>query len=233
MVESTAHIFSRAWQLLSTNWIIVVPGLLAGIIAAVVRSILGPHYVVGPGGNATVVSSGFLLTEIALLVQLVLYVAAVTYTTGMAGAAWRSGSATLADGTTAFERDAGKVIVALVVLILLGAIALLLSVFTFGLAMLAFIFFVIYTFPAAVIGEVPGIEAIRESVRIAQHRMTSTLAMIVAIAIIGIVVGFVSNVLYVVPFLGPIIGGLIAGAASAYFTLVIAGEYLQLKASGA
>jgi|SRR5579872_293018 len=233
VVESTAGVFSRSWQLLSTNWIIIVPGVVAGIIGQIVRSVLGPHYVVMPDGSVTLVSGGFFLNEIALLIQFILFVASVTYTTGMAGAAWRSNRTTLSDGTIAFERDAGNVVVALVALIVLGVVALILSAVTFGLAMLAFIFFVVYTFPSAVIGEVPGIEAIKESVRIAQHRAAPTLAMIIAIAVIGIVVGIVTSALHVVPFLGPVIGGLIGGAASAYFTLVVAGEYLQLKASGA
>ena len=233
MVESTASVFSRSWQILNRNWIIVVPGLVAGVLAGIVRAVLGPHYVVGPDGQWRVVGSGLFFTDIALLIQFVLFVASVTYTTGMAGAAWRTGTTTLADGTTAFERDAGKVVVALIALVALGVVAMILSIPTFGLAMLALIFFVIYTFPAAVIGESPGIEAIKESVRIATRRSSSTLAMIVAIAIIGVIVGIVSSVLHFVPLLGLIAAGLIGGAASAYFTLVVAGEYLELKASGA
>ncbi|MDE2571698.1 MAG: hypothetical protein KGM44_04130 [bacterium] len=233
MVESTAGVFSRAWHVLSANWILIIPGIVAGVAGGVVRSVLGPHYVISPDGSVTAIGGGFFLREIALLIQFVLFVASVTYTTGMAGAAWRAGTTTLADGTVAFERDAGKVIVALIGLVVLGLVAIFLSIFTFGLAMLAFIFFVVYTFPAAVIGEIPGLEAIRESVRVAQNRASSTLIMIVLIAVIGIIVGIVTSALHVVPFLGPIIGGLISGAASAYFTLVVAGEYLQLKASGA
>ncbi|HVA38095.1 MAG TPA: hypothetical protein VNJ51_10830 [Candidatus Dormibacteraeota bacterium] len=233
MVESTAGVFSRAWQLLTANWIIIVPGIVVGIVSEIVRSLLGPHMVVTPDGGVTSIGGGFIMMQAAYLIQLVLFVASVTYTTGMAGAAWRTGTTTLSDGTVAFERDAGKVVVALIALFLLGWVALILSIPTFGLAMLAFIYFVVYTFPAAVIGEVPGIEAIKESVRIAQSRVSPTLTMIVAIAVIGIVVGIVTSALHVVPFLGPVIGGLIAGAASAYFTLVVAGEYLQLKAGGA
>ncbi|TAM60516.1 hypothetical protein EPN52_04890 [bacterium] len=233
MVESTAGVFSRSWQILNRNWILALPGIVAGILAGIVRAVLGAHYVVGPDGEWTEVSAGFFFTELALLIQFILFVASVTYTTGMAGTAWRTGSATLADGTAAFERDAGNVVVALVVLFALGVVALLLSLPTFGLALLAFIFFVVYTFPAAVIGEVRGVEAIRESVRIAMRRSSSTLTMIVAIAIIGILVGMVHSILHAVPFLGPLAGGLIAGTASAYFTLVVAGEYLELKASGA
>ena len=41
---SVESVFSRAWQLLSRNWIIIVPGVVIGLIVGIISGLLTPHY---------------------------------------------------------------------------------------------------------------------------------------------------------------------------------------------
>ncbi|HZT13070.1 MAG TPA: hypothetical protein VFA29_09710, partial [Candidatus Baltobacteraceae bacterium] len=55
-MQSSAELgntFSRAWELLTRNWIIIVPGLVIGIVAALIVFMLGAVGVVSAvGANA-------------------------------------------------------------------------------------------------------------------------------------------------------------------------------------
>jgi hypothetical protein len=157
----------------------------------------------------------------------------ITYTTGMAGAAWLRGTATLADGTAAFQRDAGHVFSAMVAWVIVGIIAAILTPFTIGLSLLAFLFLFLYTMPAAVVGEHGGFAALAESYRIATQRFVPTMIVAVLIIVIGVVAGIVGAALHFAPFIGPIVSAVLSQAVNAYFVLVIVGEYLNLRGSAA
>src|SRR5450631_4077910 len=95
--ESVENIFARAWSLLTKNPVIIAPGFVVGIVVGVIQTILTPHpRFVDTAGNTdtlavaagvgSAVSSAAILTVVGILAFLI----TETYTTGMAGAAWRS-----------------------------------------------------------------------------------------------------------------------------------------------
>jgi hypothetical protein len=175
-------------------------------------------------------SLGQAVAQIVLIViTLVGAIANTAFTTGMAGAAWERGTATLADGKRAFERDSGHIFVAMVGLFVLGLVAAILAVPTLGLALLAYLLFFIYTMPAAVVGERRGFDALAESARITTKRFWTTLIVVVLIGVIAVAAWFIILALRWAPFIGPLIGAILDEIAIAYFTLVVVGEYLNLR----
>ena len=221
-VEST---FSRSWELLKNNWSIVIPGLVVGLIVGVVDYLISPYssntYGVASSGTAILLS----------LVNLVGFIATQCYVTGMAGAAWERGSTDLSDGTRAFERDAGRVFVALIGLVVALVIAAILAFPTLGISVLLYFYFFIYTFPSAIIGERPGIAALGESFRIASRRVAPTLIITIMYVVIIFVGYWIAAVLNFIPFIGPIVSAIIIQLVFAYVTLVVVGEYLALRDS--
>lgn len=226
-------IFARSWQLLSSNWIIIVPGIVIGLAAGIITGMLYHPATITYDANGVPNVSGAMASAaggvIAMIVSMVATILSITYTTGMAGAAWARGTTTIADGSLAFSRDAGAVFVALIGMVVLGVIAAFLSVFTLGLAMLAYLVFFLYTMPSAIVGERPGIVALQESCAIAMKRLAPTVITVILIAVISIVVGMISGVLHLTPVLGPIFSGVITQICVAYFTLVIVGNYLAFR----
>jgi hypothetical protein len=159
--QNVESVFSRSWELLRTNWIIIVPGLVIGFVVGVVQYFLTPHY--SSDSSFTGVAAGAFAGILSLLVGLVGQILAQCYTTGMAGAAWARGKAELSDGGRAFQRDAGNTLVAIIGLAVAGFVAAILAFFTLGISLLLYVYFFIYTFPAAIIGEMPGFAAMGES----------------------------------------------------------------------
>lgn len=139
-----ADVFGRAWQLFARNLSIVVPGLVAGALTAVLEQLL----------------TTWLWIDVTQIVAAIL---TISYTTGMADAAWRLGRARFSDGRRAFRRDGRHVLVAMLALMLLGAAAAVLAPYTFSFSIAAYVFFCIYTLAAAVVGERPGFLAVVES----------------------------------------------------------------------
>lgn len=223
---SVESVFGRSWQLLSSNWVIIVPGVVIGIVVALLNGIVDPP--IDPLNPGPTVVNGFARLGVGLA-ALALAIAQYTYTTGMAGAAWIRGKTTLADGTRAFERDAGNMFVAMIGLFVAGGIALLLMLPTIGLSFLALFFFFIYTFPAAVVGERPGFAAMADSCRMALARPIPTLIMAALIVVISIGVSFVLSLLSLAPLIGPLVSAIVLQALGAYVTLVVVGEYLALR----
>lgn len=228
-------VFSRAWELLTRNWIIIVPGVVIGAIIGVLRALLTPAPLVyttasgttvyNTGGMLASVGSGLLLA----LVGLVAFIATQAFTTGMAGAAWQRGTTTLADGFAAFQEDAGRIILTAIGLILIACVAVVLSIPTLGIAFLAYYLFTLYAFPAAIVGKRPGFEAIAESFRITIARFVPTLILGIIIFVISLIAGLVGAALHFVPFLGPIVAGILTQIVVAFATLVVVGEYLNLR----
>ena len=223
--EGLGNTFGRSWELLSGNWIMLVPGLVIGIVAAVIVFFLVSAGVIGGVGMGAMGATG-MLSAIIMLVAMILTIA---YTTGMAGAAWRSGRATLDDGAAAFRKDAGSISVAVLLLIILAAIAAFLSIFTFGLAMLAFVLFFMYTFASVIVGGKSGTEALGDSARVATKNFLTTLLLLVLICVVFFVAGWVGHLLGQIPLLGGIISMVIQQIVAVYATLVIVGEYIKLS----
>lgn len=227
--------FSRAWQLLSENWIIIVPAIVIAIVAGIVVALLTTFGfasavgfgAVGMGGAG--MGAAMLAAMIIGVVLLLAGILTVAYTTGMAEAAWRTGRATLDDGAAAFREDAGSLVAAIVLLLILGIIAVILAPFTLGLSALAFWLFFLYTFASVVVGKRSGTEALGESARITSKNFLMTLAVVVLLAVAFVIAAWVGNVLHHIPFLGAIVSYVINQIVAAYATLVIVGEYIKLR----
>jgi hypothetical protein len=221
-VEST---FERSWQLLTSNWVIIVPGIVIAIIVGVIDYYMTLLTDTSGAGWLSSVWTGILI----ILINLAGLILAQCYVTGMAGGAWEHGKTGLADGTRAFERDAGNTFVALIGLIVALVIAGVLAFPTLGISLLLYFYFFIYTFPAAIVGERPGFAAMGDSFRIAARRVGPTLIVTVLIAVIALIGRFIGVALSFVPVIGPIIGEIVVQIVLSYVTLVVVGEYLALR----
>jgi hypothetical protein len=231
-------VFSRSWELLTRNWIIIVPGVVIGIVVGILRVLMTPAPLVyTTASGSTVYNAGGMMATIGsslllALVGLVAFIATQAFTTGMAGAAWQRGTTTLADGFAAFQEDAGRIIITAVGLIVLACFAVVLSIPTIGIAFLAYYLFTLYAFPAAIVGNRPGFESILESFRITMARFVPTLILGVIIFAMSFVATIVGALLHFVPFLGPIVAGILTQIVVAFATLVVVGEYLNLRVAG-
>jgi len=233
--QDVGNTFSRAWQLLSANWIIIVPGVVVGVIAAILVGFVGltggaASLGAGSlaGGGAAV--GGFVLTGLLIaVISCLAYVITLTYTTGMADAAWRTGTATLADGSAAFSSRGSNVFVAAVLYFVLGVIAFALAFVTFGLTAIAFYLFFLYTFAAVIVGGTPGGQALGESARITMANFASTLLIVVLLCVAAIIGFAVAAMFHRIPFFGPILQYVINNIILAYATIVIVGEYIKLR----
>jgi hypothetical protein len=234
--QDLGNTFERAWQLLSNNWIMIVPAIVIAIVAAILVWALGLFGFASAVGFGTVGMGGAglgaaMLTGIIVgLVILIAGILTVAYTTGMAEAAWRTGTATLADGAAAFREDAGSLLAAIVLLFILGIIAVVLAPFTLALSLLAYWLFFIYTFASVVVGKRSGTEALAESARLTASNFLMTLGVVVLLCIAFFIAAWVGGVLHRIVIVGPIVSYLIQEIVAAYATLVIVGEYLKLRA---
>lgn len=224
------NVFARAWALLTRNWVIVVPGLVVGAVVGVLTDFLSYNQpdVYGDPGAAFSFAAG-IGSLVATVVEIAGYIITQCYTAGMAGAAWRTGTASLRDGAQAVHDDAGNVFVAAVCLLALGIVALILAPFTLLLSLLAFYLFTLYTIPAAVVGNRRGLDAVRESFAITRARFATTVIVGVLLAVMQGVGRLIGHVFAFVPYLGPIVAAIIIQIVVSYFVMVIVGEYLVLR----
>ncbi len=235
---SVERVFSRAWELLTRNWIIIVPGIVIGLIIGVISGLLTPHYYTAadyqndPGLAMAQVGGAFIRGMIVAGVGVLGYIATTAYTVGMAGAAWARGTTTLADGSAAFQQDSANILITGLGLLVLGIVAAVLALPTLTLSLLALYVFTLYAMPAAIIGRRPGFSSIMESFQIATKRFVPTLIIAIIIAVISFIVGLVTLPLHFIPFLGPIVSSVITQIVIAFAVLVIVGEYLSLRNSG-
>src|SRR5579884_2540401 len=198
--------FSRSWELLCANWIIIVPAIVIAIVAGIVIALLGMFGMasavgfgavgMGGAGIGSVMLTGAIIAGVLLIASIL----TIAYTTGMADAAWRTGTATIADGAAAFREDASSLVAAAVLLFVIGLCAVFLSVFTFGLALLAFWLFFIYTFASVVVGKRSGVDALSDSARITTKNFMMTLAIVILLAIAFFIAGWVGGVLHHIAF---------------------------------
>jgi hypothetical protein len=146
----------------------------------------------------------------------------------MAGAAWSTGAATLADGSASFREDAGRLLGAI---LLLAVITILAGVFTFGIGSLVVLFFAIYMVPAVVRDNHGAWRALRLSATIARKRAGATIIILVLLFAISLAADLLAVPLMFIPFLGALVSMLVSQAVAAYTTLVIVGEYLSAHRS--
>lgn len=226
--------FLRAWSLLCRNWVIVVPPIVVGVASSAASSALarsgvlswqffGDMDVQGPAAFWL-----FFGTIVAMALRIVAAVVAIAFTAGMAAAAWSRGSARLSDGAAAFRRNGLQAFLALVLLTVLGVLAAALFVPTFGLSVLAYLIFLIYSMPGVLVGNRSAIDSIVESISLAWRGFGVTLAVVLLIIVLALAGGWLGDFLGRVPFLGEILGWVVMEAVVAYATLVVVGEYLQL-----
>lgn len=228
----------RALSLLRRNLVIIVPSLAIGAIAAAAAAVLsaagwlswgffGDMNAQGPGAFWL-----FFGTIVAFGLRILGALISIAFTTGMAGAAWSRGTATLSDGFAAFKRDGAQALVALLLLFLIGLVCAVLVEPTFGISMLAYMVFMIYTMPAVVVGDRPALDAMMESMRLAARNFGVTLGTVLLIIVLAIVGGVIGDAAGSVPYLGEAVSWLLMEVVVAYVTLVVVGEYVKLQGGG-
>jgi hypothetical protein len=234
-VPTVENVFARAWDLLTRNWTIIVPGIVVGLVVGIISGIFTlsqPDVYGQPSGTAMTFAyglGGFVSSLILAVVAIAGYIITQCYTAGMAGAAWQRGTTTLGDGARAVNEDAGNVLVAAIYLFLVGLVAVILIPFTLFLSVFAFYLFTLYTISAAVVGNRRGFDALRESFAIARARFGTTLIIGILLAVLQLVGRLIAHIFSFAPLLGPIIAAIISQVVVAYAVLVIVGEYLVLR----
>lgn len=234
-VPTVENVFARAWDLLTKNWVIVIPGVVVGLVVGLVTGIYAlnqPDTYGEPSGAAVSFAYGlgaFLSGAVVAVIAIAGYIVTQCYTAGMAGAAWQRGVTTLADGTRAVNEDAGNVLGAAIYLFLFGIVAILLAPFTFLLSIFVFYLFTLYTIAAAVVGNQRGMNALRESYAIARSRFGTTLIIGIVLGVLQVIGKLIAHVFSFAPLLGPVIAAIISQLVVAYAVLVVVGEYLVLR----
>lgn len=226
---------SRAWSLLSHNWIIIVPSIVVGAVSAAVATILsGGGWLswqffgnLGESGQSGYLA--FLATIVAMALRIVAAVVAIAFTCGMAAAAWSRGTATFADGAAALRRSGVQAFFALILLTLLGLVAAALFIPTFGISVLAYMVFMLYAMPGVLVGNRGATDAVVESITIAWRSFGVSLTLVVLIALLAVLGGLLGDLLSRVPFLGQLLGWVVMEAVVAYATIVVVGEYVLLR----
>jgi hypothetical protein len=238
-VPTVENVFARSWDLLSRNWTIIIPGVVVGLIVGIISGVYSlsqPDTYGVPSGAAMSFAYGFgsfVGGVILAVVAIAGYIITQCYTAGMAGAAWRRGTTTLADGARAVNEDAGNVLTAAIYLFLFGIVAVILAPFTLFLSVFAFYLFTLYTIAAAVVGKRRGFDALRESFAIAKSRFGTTLIIGVLLGLLQLIGKLIAHLFSFAPLLGPIVAAIISQIVVAYAVLVIVGEYLVLRPGAA
>jgi len=229
---SEPSIFARAFSLLTRNWIIVLPAFLIGLVVSILTAALTGPDTTSIGdlqGSGPAVFAYYIETIVLAVATLAASTLSVAFTTGMAGAAWSKGTASVADGARAFARHPLNAIGALILLFVLGFVAAALIIPTFFISLLAYAVFFIYTMPAVLVGGRSVTEAIVESCGIAARNLKTTILVVLLILGVAVAASFVSHILASIPLLGSLVAALLTYGVVAYGTLVVVGEYLQLR----
>ena len=235
--QSFENVFARSWQLLTRNWIIIVPGIVVGLIVGVLNDVLVPPQTYGDptttGGFVSHGLAGAVGGMIAGAVGIAGFVITQCYTVGMAGAAWIRGRTSLGDGATALRDDATNVLGTAIGLFVLGVIAVVLALPTIGISLVIYYLFMLYAIPSAVVGNHGGLSAIGESVAITRAKFGTTLIIGIVLGVIAALAGVVALAFAFAPLLGPVIAALISQIVVAFSSLVVVGEYFNLRGAPA
>jgi hypothetical protein len=231
-LEST---FARAWILLLRNPVMLVPGIIIGFLTVVIEFVFrflsdSSSVTITTNGSPDAIAASESITAITqFLISLALALAQMAYVTGMAGAAWKHGRTSLRDGFEAFANRLAPATGAAFLLLVMGLCAAVLAPVTFGVTLLIYAVFFIYTMAAVVIGERAPVAGIVESASTALTNLLPTVAVVVLIVIIAAAGGWLGSLAGRVSDLaGWLVAGLLQQIVVAYASLVIAGEYLKL-----
>jgi hypothetical protein len=230
-----AGTFARAWVLLRRNWIVVLPSIIVGILSGAAANVLANQGILSWSffGDMDVQGAAafwlFIGTIVAIALRIVAAVVAIAFTTGMAAAAWMQGRVSFADGAAAFRRNGLQAFFALILLTVLGLVAAALLVPTFGLSVLAYLIFLLYTMPGVLVGNRSAMDALVESITLAWRSFAVTFSVVLLVIALAIAGGALGDLLSRLPLLGQVLGWIVMEAVVAYATLVVVGEYLQLR----
>ncbi len=226
--------FARAWELLTHNWVLILSGIVIAVVAGAVQyvfgtAVLGAFVISGNGSPDALAATHAVVMIAMLLVGMAFGLVQMVYVTGMAGAAWRTGSATLRDGWEALAHRFLHLVAAAVLLFLIGLCAAVLSPVTFGVPLAVYAVFFIYTLASVIIGGRPAVDGIAESARVALGNLGPTVGVVALIVVISLVGAWIGSLVgHVSEFAGWLVAGLLQQVIVAYASLVIAGEYLKL-----
>lgn len=234
MPDSTpaAGIFARARELLLRNWIIVLPAIVIGFVtnfAAAVLAGASDMSLSDFNSSGPAMFEAYLTSMILAAIQIFGSVLTIAVTTGMAGAAWSKGTATLGDGFSAFARHPWSATGAILLMMVLGFVAGALIIPTFFISVIAFAIFFIYTMAAVLVGEKPPVDAIVESCTIAAANLRTTVLVVLLIFAVAVAAFVLARLAGAIPLAGPLLEAILMYSVVAYGTLVIVGEYLQLR----
>ncbi len=226
--------FARSWVLLRSNWIIIVPGIVIGVIGAAAQYgiglLIGTAFVVSGNGSGDALYAEQAVTAVtSVIVAAGFALVQLSYITGMAGACWQQGRTTLGDGWSALAHRLLPMIGTWLLLELLAVCAAVFAPVTFYLSLAIYAIFIIYTFASVIIGEHGPVAAIAESSSLAFTNFGPTLgviALVLAIALVGALLG--SLISRVSPMAGALVAGVLEQVIVAYASLVVVGEYLKL-----
>jgi hypothetical protein len=225
--EDLGNTFGRAWQLLNSNWNIIVPAIVLGIVGGIIIHFIAATFI---GGGAAVGSLGAVLLGglLTLAVSTIIQILTVGFTTGMGIAAWRTGRTNISDGSAVFAN--GGAVQTIVLWMVIGVVLALIPILGW-LADIVLMFLLIYAVPAAVVTGEGAAAAFGESINVISKNFLPTVIIILLIFCIGFVGAIVGGLISFVPFLGKIVATIIQESIVAYGTLVICGEYLKVRAT--
>lgn len=217
----------RSWRTLSSNWSIIVPGLLCGLGGGIVIGLLT---LAGYQADKQAPAGFSAVTALAASIVWVLAsILSIAYTTGMARAAWETGHATYEDGRRAFREDAVQIFLTMLVLTVAALIAVALAPPTLGVSLLALVFFLIYAIPAVVVDRRSAFEALAESAHIAWRNPVSTLLITIVMGALAFAALLPMALLGMVPFLGPIFSTTLLQIVASFFTLLVVGAFYAYR----
>jgi hypothetical protein len=227
--------FARAWQLMVHNWIIVIVPLLFGIAGGLLQFLFGALFgafaITGNGSQDALYAIHDFVDVLILLVSTAVSLIQMAYVTGMAGGAWEHGRATLADGARPFARRFWPIVGAALLLFIIAICAATLAPATFYVTVIAFVVLCIYTMASVIIGGRGPVEGVIESCRLSAANLGPTAGVVALIVVIAALGGLIGQLLGAVSnLLGWVVAGILQQIIVAYASLVIAGEYLKLRA---
>ena len=234
-IRDLENTFVRSAGLLWRNPIVLVPGLVLALINAGLgmglRALAQSYVLFGPTGNANIgYARSIGLAILAALLSLLISLVQMLFVTGMAMAAWRKTRASLRDGFEMLSRRWLQMIGLLAALFALGVCAAPLAPFTFGISLIAYIFFCLYAVPAVTIGLHDPIASIVESGQLALENAWPTLAVVGLFFGIAFLTGLLSALFSATP---PLVRGifdaLLEQLTVCYVVFVVVGEYLKLR----
>ena len=234
-IDGVAELTSSA-QLLTKNWLLAVPNLIASVVFFGVLILIGGGGLLAAGGLAALGSHaggaglpglvGALIGAFAIacivggLVSLITYAATVAAADG----AWK-GQALDIGG--AFGRALGQFLNLLIAGIIVGVIAVIVAITFVGPILVGYFF--MYAIPAIILGGHSGTSALGESWRLTTKNAGPSIIAFLGIIVAYVVGTIVNMILGHVPILGWIISIAITALLSAFACVVIARFYELLR----